>query len=250
MTDNELFTKALIFAAEKHVGQCRQNGTPYIWHPIGVAKLVADAGYGIPYQIAALFHDTLEDTDATEKEIAEFGDDILHAVKLLTKRKGVSIQEYVNGVLTCQMATVVKNFDIIHNCNDAMNADVEWACRYLKKSKDSYYGKFSSSADNAIKTNLALAEALAMGKRTQPPISSRKVPDLSRDDIRFYYDEMARHYFCFYDTPEEYNHIWVLTNNGWKFQNENPMFDSQYSDDYDEVDIDIIRNKIAELGIG
>ena len=252
MTDNELFAKALSFASEKHAKQSRQDGSPYIWHPLGVAKLVKDAGYGIPYQIAALLHDTLEDTDATEDEIAEFGEDVLNAVRFLTKKRGLSISDYVNSLLTNNIATVVKNFDIVYNCNDALNANVDWAYKYLLKSKDSYYGKFSAGADNAIKKNLALVQNIiaAEQERQQKMATCGSVPDLSRSDIRFYYDELARYYFCFYNTSKEYNHIWILTSDGWKFENENPMFDSQYSDDYDEVDLEVVKKKMAEFGFG
>ncbi len=158
MNETELFTKALVYATEKHAGQTRQDGSPYIWHPLGVAKLIKDAGYGIPYQIAALLHDTLEDTDATEEEIAVFGANVLRAVRLLTKREGLSIADYVKGVQSDEMASAVKSCDIIYNCNDAQNADVEWAYRYLVKSKAHYYGRFSAAADQALRESCDRAE--------------------------------------------------------------------------------------------
>ena len=89
MEEKEKYEKALAFAQRKHEGQFRIGGEPYITHPVAVAQIVKDEGYGIDYQIAALFHDLLEDTDATESEILKFGnEEILKAVKLLTKQKG------------------------------------------------------------------------------------------------------------------------------------------------------------------
>ena len=89
MTDEERYDNALRFAAEKHKGQFRIGGDEYITHPMAVAEIVRQNGYGIDVQIAALFHDLLEDTDATESEILKFGnEEILKAVKLLTKQKG------------------------------------------------------------------------------------------------------------------------------------------------------------------
>ncbi len=50
MEDQILFAKALAFAAEKHKLQTRNNGTPYIYHPIKVAEIIKDAGYNIRFQ--------------------------------------------------------------------------------------------------------------------------------------------------------------------------------------------------------
>ena len=57
------------FAKEKHGTQKRIGGDPYITHPVAVADILKKEGYDIEYQIVALFHDLLEDTDATEDEI-------------------------------------------------------------------------------------------------------------------------------------------------------------------------------------
>ena len=78
--------KAFKVARERHNGQMRSSGEPYIIHPIAVAKIVLD--YGMDYQsvVAAMLHDTVEDTDLTLEEVKkEFGPDIAGLVDGLTK---------------------------------------------------------------------------------------------------------------------------------------------------------------------
>ena len=146
-----LFSKALSFASEKHAGQMRRNKSPYIYHPFRVAKRIADAGYGIRYQIAGLFHDLLEDTDATENEIKKYGEDILEAVKLVSKNYCDDKSTYLDNILENHMATVVKNADRIDNLMDACTiTDLKFQKRYLKESKELYKGRFSKELDNAI----------------------------------------------------------------------------------------------------
>ena len=89
MNDSESLQLALEFAKEKHKGQKRIGGDDYITHPIAVCEIVRGQGLDERYQITALFHDLLEDTDATEEDILKYGSpEILKAVKLLTKEKG------------------------------------------------------------------------------------------------------------------------------------------------------------------
>ena len=63
MGDNESFLRALEFAKAKHKGQKRIGGADYISHPIEVCEIISRQGLDENYQIAALFHDLLEDTD-------------------------------------------------------------------------------------------------------------------------------------------------------------------------------------------
>jgi len=94
MSDLELYFKALSFAAYKHRNQRRKNNekTPYINHPIQVATLLVESEItDVNVLIAALLHDTIEDTDTTIKELEEqFGPIVTEYVKEVTDDKSLS----------------------------------------------------------------------------------------------------------------------------------------------------------------
>ena len=159
MSYSERVCKALDFATEKHKGQKRIGGDDYITHPVAVCEIVKDKGYGEDYQIAALFHDLLEDTNATEEEILSLGNpEILTAVKLLTKQKGYDMQEYIGAIKSNEIAFVVKGADRLHNLQCALVTDVEFKRKYILETVDWYLG-FSPEIKQAVKR---LAESLSV----------------------------------------------------------------------------------------
>ena len=157
MIDEERLNNALSFATEKHKGQFRVGGDEYITHPMAVAEIVKEQGYGIDVQIAALFHDLLEDTDATESEILKLGnEEILKAVKLLTKQKGYNMAEYVAGIRQNKIAFAVKAADRLHNLRCAFVTNTEFKRKYILETVD-WYLDFSPEIPKVVK---ALAESL------------------------------------------------------------------------------------------
>lgn len=82
----ELLDKIIDYSEKKHRGQFRQNGEPYIHHPVEVANILLELGLDSATLGAALLHDTVEDTDATEGEIYSlFGQEIAELVMGVTK---------------------------------------------------------------------------------------------------------------------------------------------------------------------
>lgn len=157
MIESEKVQRALNFATQKHKGQKRIGGDDYITHPIAVCEMLKKQGYGEDFQITALFHDLLEDTTATEDEILEYGNqDVLTAVKLLTKEKGYNMEKYIAGIKSNQIAFVVKGADRLHNLQCALVADVEFRRKYILETVD-WYLDFSLEIQKAVKT---LAESL------------------------------------------------------------------------------------------
>ena len=81
-----LVEEALEFAQEKHAGQLRRSGGPYIQHPVQVAQFLADLHLDVTTLAAALLHDVVEDCGVTTKELdSRFGLEVARLVDGLTK---------------------------------------------------------------------------------------------------------------------------------------------------------------------
>src|SRR4051794_14236354 len=84
--DLELVKRTYEFAAKAHDGQLRRSGDPYVIHPLGVAKTIAELKLDVPSICAGLLHDCVEDTSATTEEITKlFGPEISFLVEGVTK---------------------------------------------------------------------------------------------------------------------------------------------------------------------
>ena len=137
--DKSVYNSALEFATKKHEGQFRKGGEPYITHPMAVAKILREKGYGEEYLVTALFHDLLEDTDAVESEILAIGGEkVLNAVKLLTKEKNYNMAEYVSRIRANEIAFAVKAADRLHNLRSAFCTDKKFKRRYIDETREWY----------------------------------------------------------------------------------------------------------------
>ena len=84
--DNKKIEEAYLFARDKHQGQMRRSGVPYITHPVAVAIILANLGAGPSTLIAALLHDVVEDTDATLEDITKmYGKEVAQLIDGVTK---------------------------------------------------------------------------------------------------------------------------------------------------------------------
>lgn len=126
------FIKAVSFAAEKHKNQRRKDveASPYINHPIALANLLANEG-DIANQdvlIAAILHDTIEDTETTEAELmAEFGDRITSIVLEVTDNKSLpkcerKLKQIEHAPHASMDAKLVKLADKICNLRDILKS--------------------------------------------------------------------------------------------------------------------------------
>ncbi|MDQ3286820.1 MAG: bifunctional (p)ppGpp synthetase/guanosine-3',5'-bis(diphosphate) 3'-pyrophosphohydrolase [Pseudomonadota bacterium] len=81
-----LLRRAWTIGAAAHAGQVRKSGEPYITHPIAVAKVLAEQRLDVETLIAAILHDTIEDTPLTSEALAtEFGPTVAELVEGVTK---------------------------------------------------------------------------------------------------------------------------------------------------------------------
>jgi GTP diphosphokinase / guanosine-3',5'-bis(diphosphate) 3'-diphosphatase len=124
--DKEIIAKAVNFSIQKHTGQLRKSGEPYVNHVIETGKNLSIMGMDTQTIVAGVLHDTLEDTETTEKEIEEnFSDEILFLVKGVTKlghlryhgveRHVESLRKFFVAMAEDIRVVVIKLADRLHN---------------------------------------------------------------------------------------------------------------------------------------
>src|SRR3989338_5620104 len=92
--DLTLVQKALDFSSRVHTGQKRASGEPYIEHPIEVALILCRLHMDMASIIAAILHDTIEDTQATFEMVEkEFGKQIAELVDGVTKLSKIKFKD-------------------------------------------------------------------------------------------------------------------------------------------------------------
>ncbi|MDB6163428.1 MAG: bifunctional (p)ppGpp synthetase/guanosine-3,5-bis(diphosphate) 3-pyrophosphohydrolase [Xanthomonadaceae bacterium] len=96
LTDDQhrLLRRAWSVGAAAHAGQVRRSGEPYITHPVAVASVLAEQRVDVETLIAAILHDTLEDTPLARATIAgEFGETVAELVDGVTKLDKLQFQD-------------------------------------------------------------------------------------------------------------------------------------------------------------
>ena len=91
-TNEDLLNRAYVYAMKAHGAQTRASGDPFFSHPLEVAAILTDLKLDDATIVAALLHDTIEDTEATRAEIDHvFGHEIGALVEGLTKLKRLEL---------------------------------------------------------------------------------------------------------------------------------------------------------------
>lgn len=104
---------ALQISFDAHREQLDKSGMPYVYHPYHLAEQMPDEDC----TVAALLHDVAEDGGGTLAELAScgFGEDVLRALRLLTRTEGMSYTDYILSLRENRIARTVKLADLRHN---------------------------------------------------------------------------------------------------------------------------------------
>ena len=123
--DLALLERAYQTAERMHGAQMRKSGDPYITHPLAVTSILADIGMTEPTLVAALLHDTVEDTPYTLEELrSDFGDEVARLVDGVTKLDKVkygdsaqaeTIRKMIVAMSRDIRVLVIKLADRLHN---------------------------------------------------------------------------------------------------------------------------------------
>ena len=90
--DEELLNRAYVYAMKAHGVQKRASGDPYFSHPLEVAAILTDMHLDDATIVAAVLHDTIEDTESTREDIDRiFGREIGKLVEGLTKLRRLDL---------------------------------------------------------------------------------------------------------------------------------------------------------------
>ena len=123
--DLKVLQRAYEVAENAHRGQFRKSGDPYITHPLAVATILADLGMDMTTLVAALLHDTVEDTPYTYSDVErDFGGEVAHLVDGVTKLDKVTfgdateaetIRKMIIAMAQDPRVLVIKLADRLHN---------------------------------------------------------------------------------------------------------------------------------------
>jgi guanosine-3',5'-bis(diphosphate) 3'-pyrophosphohydrolase len=146
--DLELLERAYLTAERLHGTQMRKSGDPYITHPLAVTTILADIGMTEPTLVAALLHDTVEDTPYTLDELRhDFGDEVALLVDGVTKldkvKHGDSAQAETIRKMIVAMSRdirvlVIKLADRLHNMRTLRYLRQEAQERIARETLDIY----------------------------------------------------------------------------------------------------------------
>lgn len=158
--------KAYVFAKEKHAGQTRRSGEPYITHPLEVAAILTNFKVDTATLVAAILHDVVEDTQVNLVDIEkEFGEDVQQLVDGLTKlgkikfrsnqeRMAENFRKMILAMAKDIRVILVKLSDRLHNMRTLMSLPLQKRLRIAQETLDIYAPLASRLGIYGIKSEL------------------------------------------------------------------------------------------------
>jgi len=156
--------RAYLVAKEAHLGQFRKSGEEYITHPVAVANILAELGLNEATVIAALLHDTVEDTQYSLAQLRkDFGDEIASLVDGVTKldkltygptAEAETVRKMIVAMSRDIRVLVIKLADRLHNARTWRYVSPESAERKARETLDIYAPLAHRLGMNAIKWEL------------------------------------------------------------------------------------------------
>lgn len=146
----ERLEDAFALASEAHAGQTRRTGEDFIFHPLAVAEMIADYGLDEDTLVAALLHDTVEDTGVTLDELRDrFGSVVADLIDGVTKldridfedrdeAQAANIRKMVIAMADDVRVLVLKLADRLHNVRTLAPFDQAKQERIAKETLDIY----------------------------------------------------------------------------------------------------------------
>ncbi|WP_205473513.1 bifunctional (p)ppGpp synthetase/guanosine-3',5'-bis(diphosphate) 3'-pyrophosphohydrolase [Nocardioides sp. SYSU D00038] len=162
--DLGLIERAYTTAEKLHATQLRKSGDPYITHPLAVTTILADIGMTEPTLVAALLHDTVEDTPYTLDQVrTDFGDEVARLVDGVTKLDKVkygdsaqaeTIRKMIVAMSRDIRVLVIKLADRLHNMRTLRYVKPETQERVARETLDIYAPLAHRLGMNTIKWEL------------------------------------------------------------------------------------------------
>ncbi len=158
--------RAWAVGASAHAGQTRKSGEPYITHPVAVAQVLADQGLDVETLIAAILHDTIEDTPLSRGDIAsQFGETVADLVDGVTKldklhfadRQEAAAESFRKMLLAMSRdlrVILIKLADRLHNMRTLGAQSVEARARIANETLEIYAPIAQRLGMNMIKAEL------------------------------------------------------------------------------------------------
>src|SRR5689334_14430165 len=182
--DLEIVKKAYEYSLKVHTGQSRASGEPYLVHPLGVAKVLAEMKMDAVAISAGLLHDSVEDTSVTIVDIRkEFGEQVAHIVEGVTKisqidfatreeQQAENLRKMMLAMVDDIRVVLIKLADRLHNMRTLEHLPPERQQKIARETLD-IYGPIA----HRLGMGKIRGELEDLGFRYLDPISYQQVHD-------------------------------------------------------------------------